>query len=134
MESDDRNAPNSLARNAPIGTIFQHIRHSAFAPSRQPLDLFNFAQTLRPQRFVFAVVHRNKPLRRGAIDHGFVRTPAVFLHQFDDFRIGFENEFAREMLDFRSEFSGVINRTINRQTVTLTDVKVVRAVSGRGVN
>src|SRR6266508_1629273 len=94
-------------------------------------------------------VHRNEPLRRGAKDHGVLTAPAVRItmivfftkqqhaalsHEIDDLWIGFKYIQAGEMLDFRRELTGIINRAIDFQPVLLSDHKIVVPVSRRSVH
>ena len=59
---------------------------------------------------------------------------AALAHEFDDLRIRFEDALTGEVFDLRREASGVIDRAIDLQTVSLADYKVVVTVSGRGVD
>src|SRR6059058_3967131 len=98
---------------------------------------------------VAGLIHRNEPLGSGAKDHWIITAPAVrvamvvvftkqehatLAHEIDNFWIGFKDVQTGEMLDFRRELAGVINRAINLQAVFLADHKIVVAVSRRSVH
>jgi len=72
IDDRKRNAPGSLARNAPIGPIFDHIDHLLFAPSGFPMDLVN-----RFEKFVADRFNRTEPLRSRPENDGLMRPPIV---------------------------------------------------------
>src|SRR4030095_7658518 len=77
-------------------------------------------------RLLMCVVHRNKPLRRSAENHGILAPPTMritvtvvfreqedssLLHELDDLSVGFEHTLACKVFDFRSKSSCVIDWT-----------------------
>src|SRR4029078_9091394 len=59
---------------------------------------------------------------------------AALAHEINDRRIRGEDVLPGEMFHFSSEVPGIINRTIDFQSVAFADHKVVVAVTRRGVN
>ena len=59
---------------------------------------------------------------------------APLAHEVDDLRIRFEDTLAGKVFDLRCETSGIINRAIDFQSVTLADDKVVMAMARRRVH
>ncbi len=106
------NAPESLARNAPIRALLDHFVDSLFAPGGNPLHAMNFFERFRAQCFFLPVgclIHFDEPLLGGAENHRIVAPPAVrvtvdiavirekrsaLIKQFDDDRIRFKHIFA----------------------------------------
>ncbi len=151
-EHDDRNAPETLARNAPVRTVLDHFVDALFAPAGNPLHVVNFRQRFLAQGFLRAVRHLiqlDEPLLRGAENHRIVATPAVRIavlvrvmakqraaiaQQFHDDGICREHVLA---FVFRQAFqihAAVVERRVGFQAVFLAGDEVVRAVAGRGVH
>src|SRR5262245_47673350 len=95
------------------------------------------------------LVHRYEPLRRRAEDHGVLATPTVrvtvvvlftedqhptFAHELDDLIVGIEHTLAREKLHFWSETPGIVDWTVDLQTVALADYEVVVTVTRSCMN
>ena len=95
------------------------------------------------------LVHRDEPLRRSAKDHRVLAAPAMriamlilfteeqhaaFAHELNNRIVRIEHALTGEMFDLRRESPGVIDRTIDLQTVTLADHEVVVTMTGRGVH
>src|ERR1700722_3617146 len=77
---DDRYAPKTLARDAPIGALFNHFVDAFFAPAGNPLDVLNLGEGFRAQR-ILAVgrngIHADKPLHGCPKNYRIVAAPAV---------------------------------------------------------
>ena len=58
----------------------------------------------------------------------------AFLHELNNLRVGFEHIETREVLHFRREFAGVVNRAVDIEAVFLPDNKIVVAVAWRGMH
>src|SRR5437867_5471994 len=95
------------------------------------------------------LIHRYEPLWSSAKDHRILTTPAVritlfvvfrkqqhalLLHEFNNVRVGVKHSLTSEVFNFRSESTGVVDRTIDIQSVTFADHEVVVTVTGRSVN
>src|SRR5208337_3258078 len=79
-ENDDGNAPETLARDAPVWAALDHFVDALLAPAGNPLDVVNLPQRFLAQRFLRAVsdlIQFDEPLLGGTEDHGIVATPAV---------------------------------------------------------
>ena len=79
-EHDDRNAPEALARDAPVGTLLDHFVDAIFAPGGNPFDVVNFFERFGAKGFGGAVgglVHFDKPLLGGTKNDGIVAAPAM---------------------------------------------------------
>src|SRR5271157_5665133 len=79
-EDDDRNAPETLAGDAPVRAVFDHFVDALLAPAGNPLHIVNFPQGFLAQRFLSAMsdlVQLDEPLLSGAKNHGIVAPPAV---------------------------------------------------------
>ena len=72
VKGGDRNAPNSLAADAPIGTISNHVADAVLTPRGNPSNLVNGGQCL-----FFKCGDGDKPLIRRAENNGFLAAPAV---------------------------------------------------------
>ena len=59
IEHRNRYAPGSLARDTPVGAIFNHIRDAFLAPWGDPLHPTDFVQGALPQ---VIGIHGNEPL------------------------------------------------------------------------
>src|SRR5271166_1528778 len=73
-KNGDRNSPNPLARDAPVGARRNHIGEAFFAPGRIPFDALDLTERARAQRVLFSLsaghrrFHGDKPLFGGAKD------------------------------------------------------------------
>src|SRR6266540_709628 len=74
VEDRDWNAPQSLARDGPVGTILDHPRDTLLAPCRVPLRFVNLFERATAK---IRLVHRDEPLLRGAEDDRILAAPAV---------------------------------------------------------
>src|SRR5579863_2412175 len=149
---DDRHAPEALAGNTPVGALFDHFVNALFAPAGNPFHVLNFTESLDAQRLLAVdrnSVHSNEPLFRGTKDHGVVAAPAVRVavfigmmakeraavrEQLYDNRIRGENVFALVLGQAFKVDALVVERRVNFEAILLAGVKVVGAVTGRGVN
>ena len=152
IKNNDGHAPESLARDAPVGAVLDHFVDAFFTPGRNPLYVVDFFERFLAQRFFFSVrglVHLDKPLFGGAEDHRVVAAPAmrvavlVFVmaqkgaavgEQFHDDGIRCENirppVFGQTP---RGDAHGVVRR-VYFQSIFLAGNKVVGAVAGGGVH
>src|SRR5581483_12253942 len=64
-EQRDRHTPNPLARDAPVGPIFDHAGDALLSPCWSPLHFLDVAQRVLPQPLP---IHADEPLRSGAED------------------------------------------------------------------
>ena len=74
VKNDQRNAPETLARNAPVGAVGDHVVHAIAAPRRNPFHFLDFREGLLAQVFL---IESDEPLLGGAEDHRIVAAPAV---------------------------------------------------------
>ncbi len=151
IENDNGHAPKALARDAPVRAFLDHFVHAVFAPRGNPLDVTDLAERFLAQRSSPAVRRRvdlDEPLLGGAKNYGIVAAPAmrvavlVFMvaeqrpavrKQVDDDGIRGEHILA---LVFRQAFeinAAIVEWRVNLQTILLAGVKVVGAMTGRGV-
>src|SRR6202034_2471068 len=99
IEHDQRHAPESLARNAPIGAVGDHAVHAVASPAGNPLHFLDFGERILAEIFL---VEADEPLLGGAEDHRILAAPAVrvavlefafgdarsaLLKQLDDWRV-----------------------------------------------
>src|SRR5580765_5505100 len=152
IQNDDGRTPETLARNAPIGTMLDHFVHAIFAPGRNPLHFVNFVEGLLPERFGFSFagfVHIYEPLLGGAEDDGIVATPAMRIavlvgmmaeervvvgEKLDDDGISFEDVLAFVFGQAFGVDATIVERSSSFQIVLLAGVEVVDTVAGGGVN
>src|SRR5246127_2434897 len=77
---DDRYAPKTLARDAPVGALFDHFVNTFFTPPGNPLDVLNLGQRFSSQR-ILAVsrngVHADEPLHGCTENYRIVAAPAM---------------------------------------------------------
>src|SRR5579859_271314 len=62
---DDGHAPEALAGNTPVGTLFDHFVDTFFAPTGNPFHVLNFTESFVAQRLLAVGrngVHSNEPL------------------------------------------------------------------------
>ena len=100
-------------------------------------------------RFARDGVERDEPLRRRAEDDRVLAAPAVrvsvrvilaeeehaaLAHESDDVRVRLKHTLTREVLDFGSEATRVVNGAVDFESVGLADDEVVVAVARRCVN
>src|SRR5215469_14619419 len=148
IKNDNRDAPETLARDAPVRTFLDHFVHAVFAPRRNPFHLMDFFERFLAQRFLTAVrglIHVDEPLLGGAENHRIVAAPAVrvgvlvvvkaeqratILQDLHDNRIRAEYVLA---LVFRQAFeiaALVVQRRVNLQLIFLSRNKIIRTVAG----
>src|SRR5271167_5074848 len=78
LENSDRNSPDTLSRDAPIGARRDHVRDAFFTPSWVPLYLADLFERAAAQRSAWQIAfHGNEPLLGSAKDDGIVAAPAV---------------------------------------------------------
>ena len=150
----DRHSPRALARDAPVGTVGDHVREPLAAPRWQPLDLCarRLSSAARAQAGAGSrelAVHPDEPLRRGQEDDRVVTPPAVRirmlerlvvpqpsprLERLDDDRIGVEHALAVEELDRVEEMSARADRRVDLEAVLHAGREVVAAVARRGMH
>src|SRR5713101_6249888 len=141
-EDDDRDAPEALPRDAPVGPLRDHLVDAVFAPTWEPLDGVNLlerglAQSFRgaaslPRSVVGGLVHLDEPLLGGAENDRIVTAPAVRIAVFvlrgrkeratigkelDDDRIRGEDILALVFGQAFEEDAAVVERCVNLQAV-----------------
>ena len=141
-EERNRHTPGSLARDAPVGAVFDHARDSLFAPSRRPGDLFDVLERVCPKALL---IHADEPLRRRPENHRSLVTPAMriavlewhVLHEAAT--LAHEgNECSSAFIDFLpfddrrawQEATIATDRILDGQAVALTHGEVFLAVRG----
>src|ERR1700678_747534 len=84
IENHQWDAPEALARNAPIGPVRDHVVDALFAPRRQPLYFFDFVQRsaaqsrrVRGRNRCAAAIKLYEPLFGSTKNHGSVAAPAM---------------------------------------------------------
>ncbi len=70
----NRRAPRALPREAPLGMRLDHLALALASPFRNVVDRVGRVDRALAQH---VLIHRDKPLRGRAEDHGIVTTPAV---------------------------------------------------------
>ena len=151
-ENDDGDTPESLAGYAPVGSLLDHFVDAVFAPRRNPLHVVNFLECLLSQGFrctVSGLIHFDKPLLGGPEDNRIVTAPAVRIavlvgvmpqqrtpiaQELYDDRICGENVFAFVFGQALEVDAVIIERSVNFEPILLAGNKVIRAVTGSGVN
>ena len=160
----DRHAPRPLARDAPVGTVRQHVEDPVAAPRRDPPDVpIDGLQAGLPQRAALGAaaavrrgalderlaIHADEPLRRRQEDHRVVAAPAVrirmgeilpvpelrpLLERLLDARVRVEDLLAAEELDRVEEMAAGADRGVDVQPVAHARDEVVGAMAGSGVH
>ena len=59
---------------------------------------------------------------------------AALAHELNDLRIRFKDRETSEVLDFRRELAGIVDRAINLQSIFSSQHEIVVTVAGRGVH
>ena len=153
IENSDGDAPDALARDAPIGARGDHVGHALFAPGGIPLNFLDGVESFFAETFA---VHADEPLFGSAEDEGVVAAPtvriavvdfglsgesAVLLEDVDDDGVGVPNGFAEEFFGQHTgcafgleDAASGIDRAIDRDAVTLADDEIFLAVAGCGVH
>src|SRR5579875_79242 len=80
VEDHDGDAPDALARDAPIGPGGDHVGDALFAPFGEPLHRFDGVERALAEMIA---LHADEPLLGGAKDGGVVAAPAVRITVFD---------------------------------------------------
>src|SRR3954452_15677358 len=80
IERDDWYAPDALTRDAPVGTVRDHVVDSILAPCREPL---HFADGIEGTLAEVVPVHADEPLLGCPEDRGLVASPAVRVRVID---------------------------------------------------
>ena len=145
-EQRDRHAPGALPRNAPVGAIFDHRADPPFAPAGHPAHGTDGLQRIATQIRLF---HPDEPLRGGAEGHRALVPPAVrvavrigcvsqqraaLAQHLDDGFVGLPDVQPFEQTSAGNEGAVAGNRIEHLQTVFLTDLKVLLAVTRGGVH
>ncbi len=158
-EDGDGNAPDALARDAPVGAGGDHVGDALFAPGWVPDDLLDLVEGALAEGgfFAFARGHRgfhaDEPLLGGADDDGVVAAPAVrvgvlvgggaeecafFFEELDDDGVRFEDGEVFVGLGMVASAesagvalaAGVVDVLDLGEVVALAGVEVVDAVGG----
>ncbi len=158
-EDGDGDAPDALARDAPVGTGGDHVGDALFAPGWVPDDLLDLVEGALAEGGGDAFfgghwsLHADEPLLGGADDDGVVAAPAVrvgvlegggaeecafFSEEFDDDGVGLEDgEIFVGLCDSATTIcagvaleAGVVDVLDLGQVVALAGVEVVDAVGG----
>ena len=146
----DGNAPDALARDAPVGTGGDHVGDALFAPGRVPADAGDFAQSFGAQGSAADhALHGDEPLLGGAEDDRLVAAPAVRIgvldvvtaqqhaagfEQLDDGFVGGEDFLAVVLGKAFGDVASGIDAGGGIESVLDAGVEVVGAVGGSGVN
>src|SRR5208283_356422 len=153
IEDWNGHAPDTLARNTPVGTHGDHVRNAFFAPSWMPLHPFDGFERAGAQ---LLAVHPDEPLFGGTEDGGLVAAPAVrvavvqflltqqrtvLLQNLDDNRVRLPHRQAEDLLRQRAigavgveETAGRVNWAVYGQPVSLAAHKVFLAMAGGRVD
>ncbi len=155
VDGGNRHAPGALARDAPVGTVRQHVEQSVAPPRGDPrhVAVDRLETGLAQRRLRLGQAHRpveaDEPLRRRQEDHRVVAAPAVrvlvgqplavpetptLLERLLDVRVRVEHALAREHLDRVQEVPARAHRGIDVKAVTDAGIEVVRAVAWRRVD
>ncbi len=125
---------------------FDHLPLARAPPLRRVFDCVGRVERALAKQ---VLIHREKPLRRRAENHGIVTAPAMWIGMLvlrrapqrparaqivDDARIGRENVHAGVGAGLGGEPAGRIYRIENRQTVFHSRIEIVGAVPGRSVD
>src|SRR5438874_12815870 len=76
MKDGDRDAPNSLARDAPVRPSGNHVGDPLFAPFRRPLD---FVDCIERSPTQLAVINADEPLIARTKDDRVMAAPAMWV-------------------------------------------------------
>src|SRR6185437_13191988 len=132
IHHDQRHAPETLARNAPVGALGNHALETLLAPLGSPFHFADFVERVLAKMVVFEV---DEPLLGGAKNNGDVATPAVRItvlqfsladqsaarfEELDDERVGFEDSLAFVFGQAFDETAVVIEGSVCVDAVFLT--------------
>src|ERR1700735_1421104 len=146
IKYDQRDAPESLAGNAPVGPIRDHVVNALLAPGGNPFHFGDFGESFFAQ---VVVIEFDEPLFGGAENHRIMAAPAVriavgnfsladqhvfFSQQLVNQRVGFEYGFAFVLGQTFDEAAFVILRGVSFEAVVLAGAEVIDAVARRGVH
>src|SRR5690554_6119730 len=81
---EDRNGhtPSSLTRNTPVSSICYHVINPIFTPGWNPLDIFDFFQSLFSE-----AIDRCKPLFSSPINNRILTPPAMSITMLNLFMV-----------------------------------------------
>ena len=80
IKNDDRHAPETLPRDAPVRPLLDHFVNAFFAPRGHPFHRWDFVKRSWRNvsaRAVRGLIHLDEPLLGGAENHRIVAAPAV---------------------------------------------------------
>jgi hypothetical protein len=141
-----RNAPRSLAGDAPVRTVLDQTVDAVLSPVRNPGDFLDGLQRLFTKSIF---LHGNEPLFSGAKDDRVLAAPAVrvlvgnlaFFQQgalFAQFQvhrcIGIEHIESGKITDIFCEMASIINWRVNIQMVFKPGLIILAAVSWSSVD
>ena len=141
IEHRDRDAPEPLARYAPVGPVLDHAVYPVASPGGNPGHRVDGGKGLLPE-VVF--LHGDEPLFRRAEDDRLLAAPAVrigvpdlhlpeegaLLPEPGDHRtVGVKDELPREVLDVACELSIIVHGGVIFQAIRHPDLVVLLAVA-----
>ena len=145
IKNRQRNAPDALARDAPVRAVLDHVDHLLLAPGGNPLDVLDRVEEVLADRLDGA-----EPLRGRAEDDGLLGAPVMgiamddvdalqddaFLGEaVDDAVVDFLIEHAIEFIAFKGAVDALfIDESLRMDAIFRGDVKVVEAVVGVGMD
>ena len=147
QQGQNRHAPQTLAGNAPVGALLDHVVDAFLAPARNPFHVV--ADGLQRLLAQFVGLHAHEPLGRGAEDDGLFAAPAMrigvrdvglphqvadFLDLLDDIGVGLLHLQSGEKLHAVEVFAAIVERGIDVDAVLEADFVVLAAVSGSGMD
>ena len=131
VKHHDRHAPDTLARNTPVGPRGHHVGNAVVTPARNPLHGLDGIKSLLPQGVVF---HADKPLVGGTVDGGIVAAPAMRVGVVDILQpqqgTGFAQHVHHERIALPNRFAQQCRRNLSRSRVGLEEAarRIHRAI------
>ena len=143
-EDRNRNTPDTLTGNTPVGTLTDHGGHALLTPAGNPLDVLTSLDCVILER-----INRAEPLLGGTEDDRVFAAPAMRIAVHDvlgcekcatviqileNNLVGIVNEHTLVLAGFGGVTALAVNRNDNRDVVPLANDKVISTKARSGMN
>ena len=143
-EDRNRNTPDTLTGNAPVGTLTDHGGHALLTPAGNPLDVLTSLDCVILER-----INRAEPLLGGTEDDRIFAAPAMRIAVHDvlgcekcaaviqileNNLVGIVNEHTLVLARFGGVTTLAVNRNDNRDVIPLANDKVISTKARSGMN
>ena len=143
-EDRNRNTPDTLTGNTPVGTLTDHGGHALLTPAGNPLDVFTSLDCVILER-----INRAEPLLGGTEDDRIFAAPtmriavhdvlgcekgAAVIQILENNLVGIVNEHTLVLAGFGGVTALAVNRNDNRDVVSLANDKVISTKARSGMN